>query len=450
MFFNRKMQQVLVEWKEKKQPKPLNIHGERQVGKTTLITEFGKGFDTFIQLNLELKEDADLFSGNLGAPECYQRILLTKNIRPGKSVLLFIDEIQNSPSAMQMLRYFYEKLPELYVISAGSLLEQALADNTFSFPVGTVEYRYLYPLSFVEYLEAARESQLLEYIGNDDIPEWALEHAYQTFHTYTMVGGMPEVVGEYLKKEEISATIPIYQSLLTSYQEDTAKYARNHPMRHIINHVIINAPLEVGNRITFARFGNSDYRSREVGEAFRSLERAMILHLRYPTTDYEIPLQKNLSQKPRLQYLDTGRLNYSAGLQLEFFKKPKDLNSIYQGKLTEHIVAQELIANNSFKSDIPLFWVREQRGSCAEVDFILQTKLGVLPVEVKSGKTGTLRSLHKFIDQSKVPVAIRLYAGKPTVEKLTTPAGTPFTLVSLPYFLANRLEESTEALINQR
>jgi len=438
MVFDRAILKELNAWKQSSQRKPLVLRGARQVGKTTVVRQFGQSFDTFIYLNLELPADQRLFEGQLSPESTVQRILLEKKAQRRGQTLLFIDEIQQSPPAVAMLRYFYEQFPDLHVISAGSLLEIMMDTHKISFPVGRVEYRYLFPLSFDEFLSALGETEALGVLAAVPVPPWALSRLFELFHLYTLVGGMPEVVSRYSDTPDISALVPVFQGLLTAYTDDVSKYAKNATEVSVIRHVIESSAYEAGKRIAFEHFGNSGYKSREVGNALRTLERAMLVYLRYPTTALQPPLIPDLKRRPRLQLVDTGLLNYAAGLQAQYFGV-QDLNALYKGILTEHIVAQELMATNSVSLKKPDFWVRELKQSQAEVDFILPWQSSLVPVEVKSGKTGTLRSLHSYIDTTGCTTAVRLYAGEPGWQSARTPAGNPYHLLNLPYFLASRI-----------
>jgi len=437
--FSRTVLKDLEVWKSSIQRKPLVLRGARQVGKTTVLRQFGKSFDTFIDLNMELPGDRRLFDQSLSPEAILQRIFLEKKVARRGQTLLFIDEIQHSPPAVATLRYFYEQFPDLFVVSAGSLLEIMIDTHKISFPVGRVEYKYLFPLSFSEFLSALGEEEALSLLDVVPVPDWALSRLFELFHLYALIGGMPEVVDRYRHNHDISSLVSIFQGLLTSYSDDVSKYAKNATEITVIRHVIESAAYEAGKRITFQHFGNSAFKSREVGNALRTLERAMLVYLRYPTTATQPPLIPDLKRKPRLQLVDTGLLNFAAGLQAQFFEV-HDLNAIYKGILTEHLVAQELMAINSASLKKPDFWVRELSQSQAEVDFLIPWNSSVVPVEVKSGKTGALRSLHSFIDASDCDLAVRLYAGKPGWQSIETTAGKPYRLLNLPYFLAARIK----------
>ena len=443
----RKLISQLKKWANSKNRKPLILRGARQVGKTTAVNIFSKQFDQYIYLNLEKPDDADLFGRNLKVKELLQAIFLYKNITQKKGkLLLFIDEIQNSPEAISILRYFYEEFPGIFVIAAGSLFEVMLETKQISFPVGRVQFFFMYPLVFEEFLDAIGEKTALDLLSTVPLPEFGYPKLFKLFHTYTLIGGMPEVVDEFRKTENISELNPIFQSLLTSYIDDASKYARNETMRNIIKHCIEGAPLEAGKRISFAGFGSSHYRSREVGEALKNLERAMLLYLLYPTKNTKIPIMTDKKKSPRLQFFDTGILNYSNGLQGHFFKF-NDLHSFYKGIIAEHIVGQELLASDATSPRKPAFWVREKKQSRAEVDFVFQFDKYIVPLEIKAGKSGTLRSLHQFVNLCDHKYAVRMYSGPISIEKAKTPEGKFYYLLSLPYFLTGKIKNYVEWLL---
>ncbi|MBR2091127.1 MAG: ATP-binding protein [Fibrobacter sp.] len=442
MAFYRSITPKLINWAQNEGRKPLILRGARQTGKTTLIRDFGKKFDSFIELNLEKKADSDLFERDLSVKDLFQAICLEKNVVEGSKVLLFIDEIQNSPKAVAMLRYFYEEMPELYVIGAGSLLEVMIERHKISFPVGRVEYLYLFPMTFEEFLDATGEKVALKMYREQEIPSIAHNKLESLFSLYSFIGGMPEVVSRYAATRDIAQLKPVYESLITSYKDDVPKYAKTLSEANIIRHVIETSPYETGKRIKFEHFGNGNYKSREVGESLRILERAMFLYLRYPVSGHELPLAPNFKLHPRLQFLDTGLLNYALGLTNLYFSGIP-LSDAYNGMIAEHIVGQELLASQNDVLQKPILWVREKKQSNAEVDFMIVQNGKIVPVEVKSGSSGTLRSLHSFIEESGIDYALRLYSGSKSVEQSETPkARKPYTLVNLPLYYAGRIAKS--------
>lgn len=440
MVFKRKILNDLLAWKNSPFRKPLIIRGARQVGKTTVIKEFGKSFDTFYMLNLEIPAHHEYFSKNLSPHEILQKISLDTGIRRNGNTLLFLDEIQQSSEAIAMLRYFFEDIPELYVVAAGSLLEVMMDRKQISFPVGRVEYLYLYPLNFHEYLEALEEEEALKLLHTIPLPAWGEDKLASLFKAYTLIGGMPEAVNRYILKKEIESVNEVYRNLFTSYTDDAAKYAKNETEKNVLRFVIEGSPAETGKRITFEKFAHSNYRSREVGNALRTLQRAMILFLRYPVTSIELPITPDYRKKPRLEFIDTGMLNYITGIQSSYFDSIT-LDSLYKGMIAEQITAQELLSSTTKELSLPLFWVREENNANAEVDFIIQHKNIIIPVEVKSGKTGTLRSLHSLIDRTSCKIAVRLYSGSFTVEQTATPNGKEYILIHLPLFLSSKIKD---------
>jgi len=424
------------------------VRGARQVGKTVAVRRFGKQFEHFIELNLERAGDRALFEKGLDAGQVYQAAALRERItaRP-ESTLLFLDEIQGSPAAVQALRYFCEDMPELCVVGAGSLLEVALAKAEVEFPVGRVRHLVMYPLSFAEFLTALEETAAADALAQLPVPTHAVGRLMELFHCYALVGGMPEVVAKYAQTRDPVGLQEVYESLLQSYVDDVPKYARNETLARVLDHCIRSAPLEAGSRIKFAGFGQSNYRSREVAEAMRTLEKALLIHLLYPTTATQLPLRQDQRKSPRLQFLDTGLLNYFAQLQDQHLLHA-DLHAFYRGLVAEHVVGQELLSSRPSLLHKPGFWVREKSQSNAEVDFIIAHRGQAVPVEVKAGKAGRLRSLAAFIDAAEQPYAVRLYAGAFAEEQLRTPGGTPFTLYSLPYFLASRLSACLDSLLD--
>ena len=442
MVFYRKITETLNEWRNDPYRKPLVLRGARQTGKTTVVREFGKTYDTFLYVNLDQADDRKFFEQELPVRQLIDRICLEKHVVRNGETLLFIDEIQNSPEAVRQMRYFYEDMPELFVISAGSLLEIMMDMHRISFPVGRVEYRYLFPMTFEEFLYATGETESVKLFSEVPVPRYAEPMLDTLFRKYTMVGGMPEIVARYVETKEVSRLAPAYEALMTSFADDVSKYAKTPAETTIIRHVMETLPAETGKRITFENFGNAGFKSKEAGNALRTLERAMIAYLRYPVTATALPLLPDLKRKPRLQFLDTGLLNYKVGIQAEYYSNAS-LDSLYNGTIAEQITGQEILASNSGILRKPLFWVRELKQSNAELDFILVREGTIIPVEVKSGKTGTLRSLHSYIDRAQCPLAVRLYSGAYSVERAVTPGGTPFTVINLPLFLCGRITEYT-------
>ncbi len=441
--FQRKAIQHLQAWAESTPRKPLILRGARQVGKTTIVNNFAKEFDTFLHLNLERKTDRILFEENDSAEDVLTAIYLLKNkTRTNGRTLLFIDEIQSSPQAVALLRYFYEDIPDLFVIAAGSLLE-TLIDIHISFPVGRVEYLAIRPCSFSEFLGALGETQLQEKLLEGRLPDAIHARTMKLFNEYVIVGGMPEAVAHYAENRDFVALRKIYDTLLSGYRDDTEKYAKNTTDKKVLRHILINGWRYAGQRITFERFADSNYKSREMGEAFRTLEKAMLLELSYPTVETSLPLSPDLRKSPKLLWLDTGIVNHVSGNQQELFGT-QDISEHFKGKIAEHIVGQALLSANDSVLAIRSFWVRNARNSQAEVDYVMPYKSQLLPIEVKSGSNAKIKSLHLYMEEAKNTFAVRFWNNPLSKDIVQLPSGKKYTLINVPYYYAECLETILE------
>lgn len=449
--FTRNILKYLQSWKVSTNRKPLVIRGARQVGKTSAVDMFAsQSFDTYIYINLEIEENRSLFARVMPIHELVQVIQLkfNKKIVPG-STLVFIDEIQNSTVAMNQLRYFHEKLPDLHVVAAGSLLEVKMKSEGFSFPVGRVEYCYMHPASFDEFLSAMNETESLGYITgitpDSKIPQEMHDTLMRKYQEYLLVGGMPEAVARYSETRSLIDIDPVYESLLVGFRDDVLKYSGSAKAKYI-QHVIEHAPHYAGLTVKYEKFGGSGYRSRDMSEAFDVLEKAMVINRVYASASMQSPIVNNLRKSPKLLFLDAGLVHYRLGLRTELMNI-SDLNAVYHGRLSEQVVGQALTALSIRKIAEISYWYREQKGSIAEIDYLMSLNNKLVPIEVKSGKTGTLKSLHNFIEQSANVFAVRIYSGALRIESATTPGAKKFTLFSVPFYLLHRIEELAGELV---
>lgn len=432
--FHRNILAQLHHWSTKKERKPLVVRGARQVGKTTAVHHFGTTFEQYIYLNLERPQDQIHFREDKSIHEVVDSIFFSAGKRKDlANTLLFIDEIQAYPQAVNRLRYFYEEFPDLRIISAGSLLE-TLMDRKINFPVGRVEYLFMRPVSFGEFLTALGEENAFLVWRSIPIPSYAHELLLELFKTYLKVGGMPEVVKKFAQKKDLVDLQSVYHSLIITYQDDVEKYARNDSMARVIQHCIKAGFAEAGKRIKFEGFGKSNYRSREVGEALRTLEKAMLIHLVYPITATDMPIEPDLRKSPKLQALDSGLLNFRTGYNREIFLASEPQPE-YGGKVSEHLVGQELLSGQFHHPGELNFWTREKKQSQAEVDFVVYRHKMLVPIEVKSGQYGTLRSLHQFMEESSSLIGIRISRNYLKLEVVKTPGGKPFLFMNLPAYL---------------
>ena len=434
----RSITEKLDEWVQSKIRKPLVLRGARQTGKTTAIRMFSRKFEQYIELNLERPDHRQIFELNKSFEEIITAIFFFAGKRKNiNNTLIFIDEIQNSPAAVTSLRYFHEDTPQYAVIAAGSLFE-SLIGSQIIFPVGRVEYMAMRPLSFIEFLKARNDLQSIGIIKSLKIPESVHHQLLKLFNIYALTGGMPEVVATYTDTNDLVSLNPVFESLITGYRDDIEKYARNLTMREHLRHILHTGFRYAGERIKFEGFGQSAYRSREMGEAFRTIEKAMLCELIYPVTQPELPLLPDFKRSPRLQWLDTGLVNYFAGIQSEIVNAT-DLINTWKGIIAEHIVGQELLAYNYQTSAKRHFWVREKTTSTAEVDFVIQFNNMVIPIEVKSGKTGHLRSLLQFMTRAPHNIAVRICSNPYNTEDVTLSNGKKIRLINIPFYLISEM-----------
>lgn len=437
--FKRTAIRYLRQWAEKEERKPLVLRGARQVGKTTLVELFAKEFDTYIYLNLEEKETAELFAADYSFEDLLAGIYFKAKEKQDthKRTLIFIDEIQNEPKAVQTLRYFYEKRPDLYVIAAGSLLE-SLMGRHISFPVGRVEYMALHPCTFEEFLMAMGQEELAESVAKLQVPQSLHTYTLDLFKKFMIVGGLPEAVANYVQHQDFVRLNGVFNSLLSGYRDDVEKYASKPREQDAIRYILNYGWTFAGHRIQFAKFTSSSFKSADVSNAFRTLEKTLLLELVYPQTTASFPILPDLKKSPKLLWLDTGLVNYVAGMQEDLLFSA-DSDELWNGDIAEHVVAQELLGATVNFGEKRMFWVRDAKNSQAEVDFLIRYKSHLLPIEVKTGSNSKLKSLHLFMEESKEKVALRLWNGPMTSDVITKQNGDSFTLYNIPLYYAGHL-----------
>ena len=445
--FERIAIRYLRSWATKEERKPLVLRGARQVGKTTLVELFAKDFDTYIYLNLEERENAELFAADYSFEDLLAGIYFKANKQQdeNKRTLIFIDEIQNEPKAVQVLRYFYEKRPDLYVIAAGSLLE-SLMGRHISFPVGRVEYMALHPCTFVEFLKAMGQNVIAEQIEQVSLPASLHSHAMDLFKKYMIVGGLPEAVANYAQFNDLVRLNGVFNSLLSGYRDDVEKYANKPKEQDAIRYILNYGWTAAGHRIQFAKFTGSTFKAAEAGNAFRTLEKTLLLELVYPLTSSSLPILPDLKKSPKLLWLDTGLVNYVAGMQEDLLFN-KDADELWNGDIAEHVVGQELLGATYNFGEKRMFWVRDAKNSQAEVDFLIRYKSHLLPIEVKTGNNAKLRSLHLFMEESKETIALRLWNGPMTSDTITKSNGETFTLYNIPLYYAGHLQHFLDEVV---
>ncbi len=402
----------LKKWQEEPQRKPLLIRGARQVGKTFIIRQLGKNFQDYVEINFELKPGAKkVFEHDLDPHRISRDLSLFtgRKIVPGKT-LLFLDEIQEAPNAIKALRYFYEMLPELHVAAAGSLLEFEL--ENIGMPVGRVNSIYMYPLSFMEFLKAKDEDLLIEALMDHDVKEKISEVAHSKLlillGEYMTVGGMPEAVTCFIETSDLKRCFKIHRSIIDTYRQDFNKYAKKYQLKYV--ELLFNSvPGLLGKKFKYSNIPGA-YRARELRPSLELLEKADIVHRVTHSSGQGIPLAAETKPEIfKMLFLDVALSQTILGVDRGSWLLEPEINFINKGALTEAFIGQELLAYSGPDRETRLFyWHREARSSNAEVDYLVQQGDILLPVEVKSGSTGTLKSLRFFLEtHNRSPYGIR-------------------------------------------
>lgn len=403
----RDFQKLLVKWKSHPLRKPLIVRGARQVGKTYIIKLFGKEeFKGGVTINFE---EMPHFKACFEAmdPQVIIReieLISRQKIIPGETVL-FLDEVQHCPKALQSLRYFYENLPELHVVAAGSLLEFTIQDANFSFPVGRVQFAKLFPLSFEEFLDACGESELRAELGAFSVktpPSVAIhDHLLKRVRDYFIIGGMPSSIQAYLALHSFLEVKYAQQAIIKTYESDFGKYAPQTQHRHL-RKIFQEVPRLIGGHVKYKRIDPElPNPAREMKRAIELLQLAGILNPIFATSAGGVPLIAGLKETIfKLLFLDIGLMENV----LDVDPSHPDLMA---GALAEQYVGQEFLANADPQLDNPLFfWTREN--SSAEVDYLWTQEGKVFPIEVKAGKSGKLKSLQLFLEEKKAPLGIKI------------------------------------------
>ncbi len=440
--------QHLESWKDRLTRKPLVVRGARQVGKSFLVRMFAeKHFDHLLEINFEQNPDAaTLFESK--SPTTILSLLEARfgvALKPGKG-LLFLDEIQAAPQVFAALRYFHEQMPGLHVTAAGSLLEFILEEHRFPMPVGRIEYLHLGPMQFEEFLLALDRNKLREYlcdyIPGEPVPEAIHRELLSLLRRFLIVGGLPESVWAFANTGSFQDCDVIKQSVLSTYRDDFNKYRKRVDSSRI-DKVFMKVPQLVGRKFKYSQVDRQE-RSRELGRALSLLCLARVSYRVLHTSANGLPLGAEADARNfKVLFLDVGLLSRSCGLGFLDLEGVEDVMLVNSGAVCEQFVGQHLLYSREFYSEPELYyWMRERKSSSAEVDYVISVGQSVIPVEVKAGKTGTLRSLHMFLREKKLGFGLRFNTGRPSIinaeTSLPNGADYPFTLLSLPLYMVGQ------------
>ena len=398
----RDIEKSLERWRVQHGRKPLLVRGARQVGKSYTITTWARrSFERVVVLNLEERPQfRQLFAKDLAADRMLDEInLLTGvNLRLPNS-LLFIDEIQTCPAAITGLRYFYENMPGLFVIAAGSLIEFILQE--IGFPVGRVESMYMFPLTFYEYMSATGRQALRERLESErwkePVPDLLHRSLLDDLRAYCRIGGMPKPLATYLETRDYTDASREHATLLQAYTDDFAKYSKRSDWQ-MLREVFERLPQFVARtRVKYSQLAPGG-RCEKIKRELALLEYA---HLAEPVTaTYAAKLPLHAAAKPnffKLLFLDIGLLQHALGFDWRSLPLDVDITSLCDGCFAEQFVGQQILAARSLETRYTLhYWDRHAPGADAEVDYVIEHEGNVTPVEVKSGVRGTLKSLARY------------------------------------------------------
>jgi len=413
MYIHRNVDIELEKWRAETKHKPLLIRGARQVGKTETIRQFGKSFDHCIEINFEetprLKA---LFSDELSPANICENIaaIYKTSIIPGKT-LLFFDEIQECQEAIASLRFFYEKMPELHVIAAGSLLEFALSEMP-TFGVGRIRSMFMYPMSFSEFLAGSGEHLLLGKVrkANPSNPMNEALHSrlIDLIQKFICLGGMPEVIATYIATGDLHHCQQLLDDLIISIRADFTKYSRKTPVSRL-NEVFEAVVFQAGQKFMYSR-ACKQANHNQVKEALQLLITAGLVIPVTHSSSNGLPLGAGANpQQQKMLVYDTGIFQRIMDLDLAEFLLSKKFDAINKGNVAEQFVGLELIkAASCYQHPSLYYWHREAKNSNAEIDYVFSMLQEIIPIEVKAGTKGAMQSLFLFLHEKKLNKGIRI------------------------------------------
>ena len=441
----------LEEWAAQNTHKPVVIRGARQVGKSTLVREFARlARLSLVEVNFERNPELrEAFAFRDPARILSTLTLLTgQTISPGTS-LLFLDEIQAAPEALAALRYFHEEKPELHVAAAGSLMEFALADTQFSMPVGRVEYMHLGPMDFEDFLAAMGHPELASYLrglslshlDEDGIPGPLHGKFLDLLRQYWVVGGLPEAVSAYAKSRDFTRVSRIQQSVVATYRDDFNKYSHG-SLKGRIQMVFDKLPGMVGRKFKYVQVSR-DHRAANLADALRHLCMARVASRIHHTSANGLPLAAEADERRfKCLYMDVGLM--CAALHLNVLDLGKqDPTLVNDGAVAEQFIGQHLLYSGPrYETPVLYYWTREARNAAAEVDYLMTPGRLVVPVEIKAGTTGSLKSVHQFLKEKQRDFALRFNADTPSLlrdwKRLPDGTGIDYDLLSLPLYMVGQ------------
>jgi predicted AAA+ superfamily ATPase len=457
----RKELSYLLDWSGRSHRKPLVIRGARQVGKSTLVRQFAEASGlVLLEINFERNPEylEDFASKDPIQIQATLQLLTGKKMTAGKTIL-FLDEIQAAPEALAALRYFYEEMPTLHILAAGSLLEFTLADAQFSMPVGRIEYLHLGPMQFEDFMMAMGQQELVGYLHHlslDDIRSGNMqrvvhEKCMNLLKQYWITGGLPEAIAQYAASGDFHDVARVQQNIVATYRDDFNKYSHGN-LKRLVQMVFDQLPVMVGQKFKYAQVSR-DHRAAELDAALRHLCLARIATKVFHTSANGIPLAVEINPRFfKTLYLDIGLLSAALNLNVLDLNK-EDLSLINKGALAEQFIGQHLMYSGPYYETPELYyWVREAKSAAAEVDYLLTCGQHIVPVEIKAGTTGSLKSLHQFLKEKNRHFALRFNADVPSLlndtKKMTDGSTVNYDLLSLPLYMVGETQRLNHSCLN--
>ena len=404
MYIKRDIDDELLNWKNSNNRKPLILRGVRQCGKTSAVRNLAKQFDCYIELNLDKNTKFhSFFLENINISNILQRLELEFSTRIiPNNTLIFIDEIQECPRAISVLRYFYEEAKDIHVIAAGSLLEFALNNKqVIDFPVGRVRSLFMYPFTFLEFLRGTRKEPVYDYLNNlnFDSDNFMHDKLLEEYKNFLIIGGMPEAVLEYVNTNSLYACQQIHRDIIINFMDDFNKYSNSisaETIKSVFNYCLHNVCSQI--KVSSAINGISGY---VFEECLSLLSKAGLIHLVKASSCETMPLEagsKNANKKVLL--FDTGVYLSQCGLDAGDILSTNYFDSLNKGDVVEMETGLELIKyNKNYNENKLYYWYRS--GANAEIDYVINNKTKITPIEVKASNKGSMQSLHQFLKQFK-------------------------------------------------
>ncbi len=433
--------------------KPLILRGARQVGKTWLVRDLAQRHGRkIVELNMERRPElADHFRSNNAQRAVSDLAAELGTVITPDTSLLFIDEVQATPKLLAFLRWFYEDLPGIPVVTAGSLLDFALRNHEFSIPVGRVSYCHLEPVSFYEFLDTSGNDGLKSALDaaaeSLELSPRLHQRALELFSEYCLVGGLPEVISDWITTHDDERRLQLQRDLIATYRDDFNKYRGRIPV-DLLRHVMDAIPRQLGGRFVYSHV-DVEARHRDSKQALELLQLARVCHRVEHTAANGLPLGAETNPRTfKAILVDVGLASVQLGLSRLDLRDLNDVVWANKGGLAEQFVGQHLRCLSRVFEEPRLFYWQRTEGRQGEIDYVIQHGNHIVPIEVKAGNAGAMKSLHAFMHSKQLPLALRLDTNPPSIQELavktTTAEPVKYRLLSLPLYMTESIPSALQ------